>query len=48
MIYMPKAETVFTAAAEIVSLQLLAYHVANENACDIDKPNNPAKSVSVE
>ena len=48
MIYVPKMETIFTAAAEIVPLQLLAYYVAKENGCDIDKPKNLAKSVTVE
>ena len=48
MIYVPKTETVFTAAVEIVPLQLLAYYVAKENGCDIDKPKNLAKSVTVE
>ena len=48
MIYVPKIETIFTAAVEIVPLQLLAYYVAKENGCDIDKPKNLAKSVTVE
>ncbi len=48
MIYVPKTETIFAAAAEIVPLQLLAYYVAKENGCDIDKPKNLAKSVTVE
>ena len=48
MIYVPRIETIFTAAVEIVPLQLLAYYVAKENGCDIDKPKNLAKSVTVE
>jgi len=32
----------------VVSLQLLAYHVANLKKCPIDKPRNLAKSVTVE
>ena len=48
MIYVPKIETIFTAAVEIVPLQLLAYYVAKENGCDIDKPKNLAKSATVE
>ena len=48
MIYVPKTETIFTAAAEIVPLQLFSYYVARENGCDIDKPKNLAKSVTVE
>ena len=48
MIFVPKIETVFAAAVEVVPLQLLAYYVAKENGCDIDKPKNLAKSVTVE
>lgn len=48
MIFVPDIETVFSAAVEIVPLQLLAYYVAKENGCDIDKPKNLAKSVTVE
>ena len=29
-------------------LQLLAYYIALERGCDIDKPRNLAKSVTVE
>ncbi len=32
----------------IIPLQLLAYEVAKLNNCDIDKPRNLAKSVTVE
>ena len=31
-----------------IPLQLLAYHVALLKGCDIDKPRNLAKSVTVE
>ncbi len=31
-----------------VPLQLLAYHVAKDRGCDVDKPRNLAKSVTVE
>ena len=48
MIFIPKVNTLFSAAVEIVPLQILAYHVARENGCDIDKPKNLAKSVTVE
>ena len=33
---------------EIIPLQLFAYYVAKANGCDIDKPKNLAKSVTVE
>ena len=32
----------------VVPLQLLAYYIALERGCDIDKPRNLAKSVTVE
>lgn len=48
MIYIPKMDPLFSPAIEIVPLQMLAYYVAKENGCDIDKPKNLAKSVTVE
>ena len=48
MIFVPRVQALFSAAVEIVPLQLLAYYVAKENNCDIDKPKNLAKSVTVE
>ena len=48
MIFIPKIDTLFSAVVEIVPMQMLAYYVAKENGCDIDKPKNLAKSVTVE
>ena len=48
IIYVPKTDTLFSAVLEVLPLQLLAYYVAKENGCDIDKPKNLAKSVTVE
>ena len=48
LLYSPKCEPLFAALPEIVPLQLFAYHIARENGCDIDKPRNLAKSVTVE
>ena len=48
VLYSPKCEPLFAALPEIVPLQLFAYHIARENGCDIDKPRNLAKSVTVE
>ena len=48
VIYIPDLDPMFQAVIEIVPLQLLAYYVAKENGCDIDKPKNLAKSVTVE
>ena len=36
------------ALLSIIPLQLIAYHVARLNGCDIDQPRNLAKSVTVE
>ncbi len=48
VIYIPRIETVFSAVLAVVPLQLLAYYAAREKGCDIDKPKNLAKSVTVE
>ena len=48
LLFIPEVDPLFSAAVEIVPLQLLAYYVAKENGCDIDKPKNLAKSVTVE
>ena len=47
-IFMPEMDDYLAAPVEIVPLQLLAYYMAKENGCDIDKPKNLAKSVTVE
>ena len=48
LLFIPKVDALFSAAVEIIPLQILAYFVAKENGCDIDKPKNLAKSVTVE
>lgn len=48
MIVIPRTEAVFSPLLQIVPLQLLAYYTARERGCDIDKPKNLAKSVTVE
>ena len=48
IIRIPKIDTLFSAAIQIIPLQLFAYYVAKERGCDIDKPKNLAKSVTVE
>ena len=47
-LFIPDVDSLFSAIVEIVPLQLLAYYVARETGCDIDKPKNLAKSVTVE
>ena len=44
----PDAPEVVQPLLAVVPLQLLAYHVARRRGCDIDKPRNLAKSVTVE
>ncbi|RLG38594.1 MAG: glutamine--fructose-6-phosphate transaminase (isomerizing) [Candidatus Alkanophagales archaeon] len=41
-------EPIFSAITNSVALQLLAYYAAKERGCEIDKPRNLAKSVTVE
>ncbi|MDA1274077.1 MAG: hypothetical protein O2960_08490 [Verrucomicrobia bacterium] len=37
-----------TLVLAVVPLQMLAYYIAVERGCDVDKPRNLAKSVTVE
>lgn len=48
IIRVPRFDSIFAPILEIVPLQLLSYYVAKLNGCDIDKPKNLAKSVTVE
>ena len=48
LLLIPPVPPMLSAAVSVVPLQLLAYHVARERGCDIDKPRNLAKSVTVE
>jgi len=48
VIYVPRIHTLFSPILAVLPMQLLAYYVAKENGCDIDKPKNLAKSVTVE
>ena len=48
VLFAPVVDPLLIAVTEIVPLQLFAYYVAKENGCDIDKPKNLAKSVTVE
>ena len=44
----PDTENMFLPSLGVVPLQLFAYYVALQRGCDIDKPRNLAKSVTVE
>ena len=48
VIYIPACRDEITPLLSVVPLQLFAYYVAKERGCNIDKPKNLAKSVTVE
>jgi glucosamine--fructose-6-phosphate aminotransferase (isomerizing) len=48
VIYVPDVEDFLQPIVTVIPLQLLAYHIAVLRGCDVDKPRNLAKSVTVE
>jgi glutamine---fructose-6-phosphate transaminase (isomerizing) len=48
VIYLPKTLDLLNPILAVVPLQLFAYHIAVTRGCDVDKPRNLAKSVTVE
>ena len=48
LIELPVAHDMFMPSLAVVPLQLFGYYVASLKGCDIDKPRNLAKSVTVE
>lgn len=48
VIYIPQTNPYFTDSLAIIPLQLFAYYVSVGKGCDVDKPRNLAKSVTVE
>ena len=48
IIYIPKTNKYFTNSLAFIPLQLFGYYVAVGKGCDVDKPRNLAKSVTVE
>ncbi len=48
VVYLPETDPYFTNSLAIIPLQLFAYYVAVGRGCDVDKPRNLAKSVTVE
>lgn len=48
VLYVPSTLEEFSPFVTVVPLQLFAYHVAKKRGCEIDKPRNLAKSVTVE
>lgn len=43
-----RISSLFSPVVSIIPLQMLAYYVADFRKCDVDKPRNLAKSVTVE
>jgi len=48
IIYIPKTLEMLTPILSVIPLQLFAYYVGALRGCDVDKPRNLAKSVTVE
>lgn len=48
VIFVPEVPEYLQPLVSVVPLQLLAYHIALLRGCDVDKPRNLAKSVTVE
>ena len=48
VVFLPKTLECLFPLLAVVPLQLLAYHIAVARGCDVDKPRNLAKSVTVE
>ena len=48
IIYIPRTLDMFAPVLSVAVLQLISYYIAKARGCDIDKPRNLAKSVTVE
>ena len=48
VIYIPQASAAVLPLLTVIPLQLLSYHVATLRGCNVDRPRNLAKSVTVE
>lgn len=48
VIYLPETNRYFTNSLAIIPLQLFGYYISVGKGCDVDKPRNLAKSVTVE
>lgn len=48
VVYIPQTNRYFTNSLAIIPLQLFGYYVSVGKGCDVDKPRNLAKSVTVE
>ena len=48
VIYVPATDEFIMPILSVIPLQLLSYYAAITRGCDVDKPRNLAKSVTVE
>ncbi|MDB5255605.1 MAG: glucosamine/fructose-6-phosphate aminotransferase, isomerizing [Chitinophagaceae bacterium] len=48
VIFIPEADELVAPIISVIPLQLLSYHIGVLKGCDVDKPRNLAKSVTVE
>lgn len=48
VIHLPQTHSDYMPSLDVVPLQIFAYYMALERGCDVDKPRNLAKSVTVE
>src|SRR6185437_4905727 len=44
---LPRVHELFTSLVAIIPMQLIAYYASLQRGCDVDKPRNLAKSVTV-
>ena len=48
VVYIPRTHSLLSPVLSVVPLQLISYYMAKQKGCDVDKPRNLAKSVTVE
>ncbi len=48
VLYVPCTADIFTPSLTVIPLQIFSYYIAVNKGCDVDKPRNLAKSVTVE
>jgi glutamine---fructose-6-phosphate transaminase (isomerizing) len=48
VIRVPRTTELLSPMTSVIPLQLLAYHTALQRGCNVDRPRNLAKSVTVE
>jgi glucosamine--fructose-6-phosphate aminotransferase (isomerizing) len=48
VVALPAVNEIFAPIVAVIPLQMLAYYFAKGRGCDVDRPRNLAKSVTVE